>query len=401
MMKVSSSRNKSDFLVKGMHSSVNCIVCLLVIFVSFSAQSEERAVEANIFQSGLNDYQKGEYYQAIQRLTAAIDSVSGCTEVALDVTAMNDPVKALSDLTGNNNGGSSPCENFNKADLWDAYFYLALAYLKTGDKSSAHKEIENAKSTMAEKRPDLDAFPEVADWFPPPPIRLIAGEEGRPMLPNEQTKLDVQVESNETLTTESDRAIEEPVEEKWEVELQRGIKEYETGNYHNALLTLRAVIKDIPRGDGVDCLSLKDPAKMMSCIQGADIIRGHKDNSLWNAHFYIANSYFLSGEMCIAIKKFEETKALDSKSKPDSDIFSPKIVSLYESDLSVMYNARCGEPPPPRCPDPNDPRCEKCEEFYCKWWFWVGIAAAAGLAAGGGGGSEGGGGGDETVVVNW
>ena len=140
------------------------------------------------------------------------------------------------------------------------------------------------------------------------------------------------------------------------VNLNLGIENYEKGKYENAILSLDLAVTQLPVDD--------------------------KEN-LWKAHFHLALSHYLMGEEEGARKELKNALEISEK-HPDPEIYSPRIVKLFnkikeeEKEMTVKVTTK---------------------PFYKKWWFWaiiagVGIGAAAG--GGGGGSSSGGGGGDES-----
>ncbi|HFE36826.1 MAG TPA: hypothetical protein ENK06_00220 [Gammaproteobacteria bacterium] len=338
---------------------VYSIVIFLSLFFSCFVHSEEVSFAEDIFQPGLSDFESGDYQSAAERLEMAIKNVSGCQEVVLTKAAAGDGLSAMEALLSQPD--DNRCGSVNSENLWNAHFYLALTYLKLDNRPRALEEIEKAKSIDADKRPDSNIFSEdIVGLFDAAPETTVV-----------------------------------LAQEPWRSELQQGISEYEAGEYEVAI---RHFHNAIAQYSAPNCLLLADPLEAMQCETGGS-------NDLWKAHFYMAMSNFILGKERQALENFIASKRVDENSTPDPQMFSPNIVSLYNSDLNERLkcldeygNVNCIKPASTRLKNAADDGVSK--PFWKSPWFWAGVAAVAGFAnskRSRGDDTSG----DDTVVVSW
>jgi formylglycine-generating enzyme len=88
--------------------------------------------------------------------------------------------------------------------------------------------------------------------------------------------------------------------------LEEGIADYELGEYDNAIFKLEMAVYQIGEED--------------------------KDK-LWDTHFYLGLSYFLSGDKDEARKQFIKAQGIINNKSPDSDMHSPKIAKLFKEAI--------------------------------------------------------------------
>ncbi len=133
-------------------------LCFLIPVAAADSHAEDN------FDRGLSEYKAGNYVEATARLVAAIENASGCTENT-PVTATEDAVGALNTLIAQ---PLTDCSDITNDKLWDAYFFLALSYLKRDKFDEFHKQISRAKSLNPSRCPDPEISPvEVFDSFSP------------------------------------------------------------------------------------------------------------------------------------------------------------------------------------------------------------------------------------------
>jgi tetratricopeptide (TPR) repeat protein len=99
--------------------------------------------------------------------------------------------------------------------------------------------------------------------------------------------------------------------------LEEGIAAYEHGEYDEAIFKLEMAVYQISE---------------------------EEKDQLWDAHFYLGLSYFLSGYEEEAKKEFIAAQGIIMNKSPDSDIHSPRIVKQFkeasEVKTSVIPNAK-------------------------------------------------------------
>jgi formylglycine-generating enzyme required for sulfatase activity len=88
--------------------------------------------------------------------------------------------------------------------------------------------------------------------------------------------------------------------------LEEGIAAYEHGEYDDAVFKLEMAVYQIGEED--------------------------KDK-LWDTHFYLGLSYFLSGDKDEARKQFIKAQGIINNKSPDSDMHSPKIAKLFKEAI--------------------------------------------------------------------
>ena len=91
--------------------------------------------------------------------------------------------------------------------------------------------------------------------------------------------------------------------------LEEGIAAYEHGEYDDAIFKFEMAVYQI----------------------GAD----DKDK-LWDAHFYLGLSYFLSGDNDVAKEQFIKAQGIISNRAPDVFVHSPKVVKLFKVATNLL-----------------------------------------------------------------
>jgi formylglycine-generating enzyme required for sulfatase activity len=91
--------------------------------------------------------------------------------------------------------------------------------------------------------------------------------------------------------------------------LQSGIADYDNGKYDDAVFNFEMAL---------------------------DLIPEEEKESLWNAHYYLGLSYYLTGDNKEMKKEFSKAYEIFEGTVPDPDAYSPKIVRLFKD---VMKHA--------------------------------------------------------------
>ncbi len=301
-----------------MASLVNLLIVFSVLF-SFPVSAQESP--GDIFELGFSEYQNTNYHAAITAFEVDLDTVSGCGILLF----LEPDAKKRSQL--NIFQEEQLCDFVNKDILWKVFVSIAYSHLSFGNQDDFSRWISNAKIINPSKRADPTEHPE----------EIVIAINGKPA-----------------------------------TDLDKGVAEYESGNYPAAIAKLRGVIS-----------------------------RGFESGSvdLWTAHFYSGMSYFLQENYRKAIEEFIAAKETEQSEVPDATYYSPRIVSLYNSNLIVQRDI-CNKYNNSTCTKPTPPPPPPSEGMSTLSMVLIGLGVAA-LIGGGGGGGGGGGTGTGTVIVNW
>jgi hypothetical protein len=99
--------------------------------------------------------------------------------------------------------------------------------------------------------------------------------------------------------------------------LTEGIAQYEKGDFHKAIKSLKLVIqrlREMPEGQ-------------------------ERNQGLFQANFYLGLSYLGIGKESFAKEVFKDAVLAAPGKSPDSDLFSPKVISLYNEVAEKIFSS--------------------------------------------------------------
>lgn len=133
---------------------------------------------------------------------------------------------------------------------------------------------------------------------------------------------------------------------------ESGMQHYESGSYDEAVqqldIAVGALINIVQAGEKADCpddaldKAVSDSEEILDSIKRESsnpacdgVPLKNKKELLWKAHVYLGLSKFLSEKFSTenAMIEFDHAKKVLPRKKMDSALFSPKVISFYNTEL--------------------------------------------------------------------